>query len=98
MPEYDLDWVERNTIPETGHLYDYVGRTETMQMDMDIICEKIGISKIKLPHVNKTKHKHYTEYYTDETRELVANWHKIDIDYFGFKFEKEPVEHDHYTG
>ena len=67
-------------------LTDYIGRFENLQEDFDIICEKIGIPKKQLDWVNKSKHKHYSEYYDDETREIVAKNHKEDIKYFGYKF------------
>lgn len=78
-----LPWIMDNL----GYpLVDFIGRFETLQKDFDKICEKLKIQKHILPHENKSDHKHYSKYYDQETKEIIARKFKRDIEYFNYDF------------
>jgi hypothetical protein len=80
---YQLDWF----VDASGHmLADFIGRFEQIDQDWPTVAAKLGIDQ-PLPHKRANpREKHYTEYYDNETRDLIAEKFKVDIDYFGYKF------------
>ena len=66
-------------------LVDFIGRFENLTEDADRIGKKVFFD-FPLEHRMKSCRKHYTEYYDDETRELVSNYYAKDIEYFGYEF------------
>ena len=75
-----LDYLKPNEM-------DFIGRFENRTQDLEYISKKIGIkidTNVKArSHQNK---KHYTEYYNDETRKIVAEKYAKDIQCFNYKF------------
>jgi hypothetical protein len=66
-------------------LVDFVGRVERIEEDFKTICERIGI-EAELPRLNAFPRPHYREFYTPETRDLVAREFARDIEMFGYEF------------
>lgn len=69
---------------------DFIGKFENLNEDFIKLSDLMKLKINKLPTVknyDKSKNeKHYTEYYDDETRELVAEIYAKDIEYFGYEF------------
>jgi len=82
-------------------MIDFVGSYENIQEDFNKICDKFETPHVILPHINKTQYtktQHYSTYYNDETREIVADVYSRDIQLFGYTFEhyetKKGVPHN----
>lgn len=80
---YQLDWFLG---PSGEMLADFIGRFENLEQDWTTIARKLGVSGA-LPHARANpRTRHYTEYYTAPTRELVARRFQVDIEHFGYEF------------
>ena len=73
--------------PDGQILVDFVARLERIQEDFDTICERASLPRTTLARLNRTRRKPYRYYYTDETRELVADIYRDDVEAFHYTFE-----------
>jgi hypothetical protein len=71
---------------------DMVCRMESLQPDINLILDRIGLPRQSLPFMNTSSRRHYSEYYQDEDQELVAEIYKDDIRNFGYMFQSERIE------
>ncbi len=67
-------------------MVDYIGRFENIVEDTGVVFKKLCIEGASLPHKNISEHRNYRTYYTDETRDIVAERYARDIEYFGYEF------------
>lgn len=70
-------------------LVNFIGRFENFQDDWLYVLDQIGLDHVPLPRSNVTtrrKNKHYREYYTDQTRDIVHRMLLKEIEYFGYEF------------
>jgi len=80
---YQLDWF---VDPNGKVLADFIGKFERLEEDWAFVAEKLGITET-LPHRRASlRTRHYTEYYTARTREIIATKFKADIEHFGYDF------------
>ena len=90
----DAPWLEKEALlPQRDRLairgrvaVDFVGRYENLQGDFDVVCARLGIEPRTLPHVFKTHHTRYVDYYDDTTQKIVAQLYAPDIAAFGYRF------------
>jgi len=64
-------------------------RFENLQNDLNNFSDKLGIPRVNLLYKNskfRLDKRHYSTYYDDKTREIIAKEYKYYIKYFGYKF------------
>ncbi len=64
---------------------DYVGRFENLRGDFAEACRRFGVDA-ELPHLNKTKHRDFREYYDDRSRDFVAKHWRDEIELFEYEW------------
>lgn len=71
--------------PDGRQLVSFIGRYENLAKDFATICSRIGV-RVDLPHLNVSNTKPYREFYDAETRRLIAEAFRADIELFGYEF------------
>jgi tetratricopeptide (TPR) repeat protein len=73
--------------PDQRIVVDHLLRFESLTADFAELCRKLGIDCQSLPTVNTSQRSRaYREYYNDETRKMIENVYRADIDNFGYSF------------
>ena len=67
---------------------DFVGRFENYRAEWKKVCERIGIDR-PLPWLNRSRHEHYSTYYTDKLKNIVQSKYPADIEQFGYTFSRD---------
>jgi len=79
---YQKDFIYSNN---NELLVNYVARFENLDADFDKICSHIGVAA-SLPKLNVSNTKPYQEFYSEETKELVRQTFKPDIELLNYDF------------
>ena len=81
MPQ--IEWITDEAGKE---LVNFVGKFESLQEDFTEICNKLGKPEIQLPHLKKSTHKSYKDYYTNESYAIISDWFSEDIVRFDYEY------------
>jgi hypothetical protein len=66
---------------------DFVGRYERLADDFQVVQQKTGLPPIELPRLQAARSAaKYAGFYTAQTRDLVAQRFRRDIELFGYEF------------
>lgn len=67
---------------------DFVGYFESIEADFAFIAQKLGINaRLMEANRNEARERDYRQYYTDETREIVARVYANDFKLLGYTFD-----------
>ncbi len=86
LPRVGTPQISYLRAPKFGREVDFIGRTETFVADLQRGQVQLGLAPSTPPHKNKSKHGTYHDYYTDETRQRVADVYAEDIELFGYTY------------
>jgi hypothetical protein len=85
MPMFELDMTSYFADQHGNELMDDIGRYENLEADFARLCERVGINA-QLPRLNTSSRGAYRDYYTAETKSLVARHFSRDIERFDYSF------------
>lgn len=67
----------------------FIGQLENFDDDLRYILSVLGVNDVNIPRRNTSKHEHYSRYYTERTKNVIARKYKKDIEAFGYEFETQ---------
>jgi len=79
-----VNQVEYVTDEKGALMVDFVGRYENLAQDYALVSRRLDLDA--LPRVNVSTHGDYRDYFSAETRDVVARRFARDIAYFGYAF------------
>jgi len=64
----------------------FILKFENLRNDFSTLTGKLDLPDIELPHVNKSDHEPYSNYYNNKTKEIVRRRFSREIEYAGYDF------------
>lgn len=65
---------------------DFVGRFENLERDFRQVAQRLQVNG-ELPHLNQSRSQAYQGFYTEQSRDMVAELYSEDIEAFGYQFD-----------
>ncbi|MCZ6913735.1 MAG: sulfotransferase family protein, partial [Rickettsia endosymbiont of Ixodes persulcatus] len=65
----------------------FIGRLESFAEDLQYVLGIIGVKDYQIPKKNPSNHGHYSTYYNETTKAIIARKYQDDIEAFGYQFE-----------
>jgi hypothetical protein len=65
----------------------YMARFESLAKDFSSICAQLGLGKVNLSHERKGNSQDFRNHIEPETRELIAEAYREEIELFGYSFD-----------
>lgn len=99
--DYFVDFIDRkNLMKADRHIrlqtslmpvdeMDFIGRLENFDNDFQYVLNVLGAREKEIPKKNPSTHAHYSHYYNEKTKTIIARKYKDDIETFGYKFESK---------
>jgi hypothetical protein len=84
IPQYKFIYDENDNLQ-----VDYVGKFENLKEEITKLSNKYNIGFYINLQKKETNHKHYSEYYDDDTRAIIADIYSKDIELFGYTFDNQ---------
>jgi len=86
LPRVGTPQISYLRAPKLDREVDFIGRTENFAEDLQKVQIQLGLEPSVPPHKNKSRHGTYHDYFTEETRQRVAEVYAEDIEVFSYTY------------
>lgn len=66
---------------------DFICRFESLQEDLNLVFDQIGLIRLTIPKTNQSYRKKYFNYFNRKSQKKVEDFYKKDIELYGYAFE-----------
>lgn len=85
---YGNHCLQQNIYVKNNHVtLDDVFKFEDLHVEWKNISSRLAVNA-DLPVINRSNNKHYTEYYDDESKQIIASKYEADIKTFNYEYEE----------